>query len=120
MGWGGNNVPEGGLEPPRGQAPADFKSAASTDSATPARVLGRGRSQDRYRWLSPPVVIDDYVVVGDFEGYLHWLSTSDGRLLGRVRIDSEPISSRPVVRNDRIYVFNDSGTIAALTLEGGK
>ncbi|MCB1762924.1 MAG: outer membrane protein assembly factor BamB [Gammaproteobacteria bacterium] len=72
------------------------------------------------RWLSPPVVIDDYVVVGDFEGYLHWLSTSDGRLLGRVRIDSEPISSRPVVRNDRIYVFNDSGTIAALTLEGGK
>lgn len=29
-------VPRGGLEPPRAQGPADFESAASTNSATPA------------------------------------------------------------------------------------
>ncbi|MCB1829816.1 MAG: outer membrane protein assembly factor BamB [Chromatiaceae bacterium] len=68
------------------------------------------------RWLSPPVVLGDYVVVGDFEGYVHWLSTSDGRLVGRVRVGDDPISSAPVVYNDRLYIYSDGGTLAAMTL----
>lgn len=68
------------------------------------------------RWLSPPVVLDDYVVVGDFDGYLHWLSSSDGRLMGRIRVGDDPISSRPVVYNGRLFVYSDGGTIAAMTL----
>ena len=32
-------VPEGGIEPPRGQAPLDFESSASTSSTTPALTL---------------------------------------------------------------------------------
>ncbi|MCB1869793.1 MAG: outer membrane protein assembly factor BamB [Gammaproteobacteria bacterium] len=68
------------------------------------------------RWLSPPVVLGEYVVVGDFEGYLHWLSSRDGRLVGRIRIGDDPISSAPVVDNDRLYVYSDSGTVVAMTL----
>ncbi|MCB1752137.1 MAG: outer membrane protein assembly factor BamB [Gammaproteobacteria bacterium] len=68
------------------------------------------------RWLSPPVVLGEYVIVGDFEGYVHWLSSSDGRLVGRVRVGDDPISSRPVVYNDRLYVYSDGGTLAAMTV----
>ena len=32
------------------------------------------------RQLTAPIVYDNYVVVGDFEGYVHWLSTGDGRM----------------------------------------
>jgi len=69
------------------------------------------------RWLSPPVVLEDYVVVGDFEGYVHFLSTSDGRLVGRVRVGDDPISSPPVVYNERLYIYSDGGSVAAMTLE---
>jgi len=48
------------------------------------------------RRLTVPIVYGDYVVVGDFEGYLHWLSTTDGRLLGRVKITNEPIVAQPI------------------------
>lgn len=70
------------------------------------------------RWLSPPVVLDAYVVVGDFEGYLHWIATSDGRLLGRIRVGNGPVSSTPVVHGERLFVYADDGTIAAMTVQG--
>ncbi len=74
----------------------------------------------RYRRLSAPAVLGDYVIVGDFEGYLHWLSRDDGRLQARIRIGSRPISSPPVVVDEVAYVYGDGGDIAALTLAGGE
>lgn len=38
------------------------------------------------RALSAPVQQGRYLVFGDYEGYLHWLSKEDGRLAGRTRI----------------------------------
>jgi outer membrane protein assembly factor BamB len=38
------------------------------------------------RALSAPVQQGNYIVVGDYEGYLHWLSKEDGHLAGRTRI----------------------------------
>src|SRR5205085_1969823 len=38
----------------------------------------------KYRRLSAPIVVGDYIVVGDFKGYLHWLSPKDGALVARV------------------------------------
>ena len=66
------------------------------------------------RRLTVPAVYGDYVVVGDFEGYLHWLSKTDGRLLGRIEITDEPIVARPVVVNDMLYVYASDGTLAAV------
>ncbi len=34
------------------------------------------------RRLTAPAAYENYVVVGDFEGYVHWLSTTDGRQTG--------------------------------------
>jgi outer membrane protein assembly factor BamB len=66
------------------------------------------------RRLSMPVVYGDYVVVGDFEGYLHWLSITDGRLLGRIEVTDEPIVAQPVVVDDIVYVYASDGTLAAV------
>lgn len=66
------------------------------------------------RKLTSPATYGNYVVVGDYEGYVHWLSNSDGRQLGRVQITDSPIDAKPVVVNDTIYVYAKDGTLAAL------
>lgn len=71
-----------------------------------------------YRRLSAPAVLGDYVLVGDFEGYVHWLSREDGRLLARVRVGSAPISNSPLVVDGVAYVYGDGGAIAALAPAG--
>lgn len=66
------------------------------------------------RRLTAAVAYENYVVVGDFEGYVHWLSISDGRLLGRVQISSSPIEAKPVVVDGIVYIYAKDGTLAAL------
>lgn len=67
-----------------------------------------------HRRLTAPATYQNYVVVGDFEGYVHWLSSSDGRLLGRIQITDSPIEAKPVVVDDTVYVYAKDGSIAAL------
>jgi outer membrane protein assembly factor BamB len=68
----------------------------------------------QYRGLSAPVVVGDHVVVGDFEGYLHWLSPADGRIIGRVRAVSGPVATAPLLYRDRLYVLDREGGIAVV------
>lgn len=67
------------------------------------------------RRVSAPAVNDSTVVVGDFEGYVHWLSTIDGRQLARVQVTDGPIVVKPIVVDNVIYVYAQDGTLAALT-----
>ena len=67
-----------------------------------------------FRALSAPLAYQEYVVVGDYEGFVHWLSRSDGRQLGRIQITKDPIDSPPVLANDVIYIYAKDGTLAAL------
>jgi outer membrane protein assembly factor BamB len=67
-----------------------------------------------HRHLTAPTTYQNYVVVGDFEGYVHWLSSSDGRQLGRIQISDSPIEAKPVVVDDVVYVYAKDGTLAAL------
>lgn len=45
------------------------------------------------RKLSGPAIVNNYVAVGDYQGYLHFLASSDGRLVGRLQVGSGAISS---------------------------
>ena len=47
------------------------------------------------RRLSAPVATRDHVVVGDFEGYLHWLSKDSGKIVGRIRAAGKAIVAPP-------------------------
>lgn len=70
------------------------------------------------RKLSAPAVLGKYILVGDFEGYLHWMSPEDGQLLARSRVGDEPISTPPVIDGNVAYVLGDGGELAAITISG--
>ncbi len=67
-----------------------------------------------HRRLTAPATYQNYVVVGDFEGYVHWLSSTDGRQLGRIQVSDSPIENKPVVVDDVVYIYAKDGSIAAL------
>jgi outer membrane protein assembly factor BamB len=67
------------------------------------------------RKLTAPAIYQNFVVVGDYQGYVHWLSAEDGRQLARVQITDSPIDAKPVVSAETIYVYAKDGTLAALT-----
>lgn len=68
----------------------------------------------QHRRLSPPAVFADQVVVGDFEGYLHWLDPKDGRIVGRSRAGDDPIRAAPVAGDGLLYVLSSNGRISAV------
>lgn len=93
------------------------------------------------RMLTSPVLQNGYLIVGDFEGYLHWLSAKDGSFLARVRLDQAQNQARalgqvhvpeeelygyivtdygivaePFIEDKRIYVVDRSGVLAAYHL----
>jgi outer membrane protein assembly factor BamB len=70
----------------------------------------------RGRGLSAPVLHDKAVVVGDFEGYLHWLARDDGHFVARYRLDSAPIQIRGIGDGATLYVAAQSGRLSALQL----
>ena len=67
----------------------------------------------QYRSVTGPVVVGDYVVVNDFEGYQHWLSIDDGHFVGRMEIDSSGISTASITANNVAYSYSNSGELAA-------
>jgi outer membrane protein assembly factor BamB len=67
----------------------------------------------RLRGLSAPAIDGDAVVVGDFEGYLHWLDRGNGALLARTRAGGERISNPPLAVNGLLLVQDDGGTVSA-------
>lgn len=72
-----------------------------------------------YRKLTAPAIIDSgadggAVVVGDYEGYLHLLSPTDGTIIGRHKVGSSQIMSQPVYRDGKGYVQLRGGRLAAI------
>lgn len=63
-----------------------------------------------------PVSFHTSVVVGDFEGYLHFFSGIDGEAVARVRFGSKAITIDPVVIANRLYVQSDDGSVAAFEI----
>ncbi len=69
------------------------------------------------RSLSGPIAFGNYLVVADGDGYLHVLAQSDGRFLGRRKVDGDGVRSRPVVADRLVYVLGNSGSLQALNIE---
>lgn len=72
------------------------------------------------RQLTRPAVMGDNIVVGDYAGYLHWLSQFDGHFVARVHVDSDGILVPPLVKNDRVYVMTRDGNLVAYQLNETK
>lgn len=68
------------------------------------------------RNLTSAAVFGEYVVVGDFEGYLHFIARESGKIEGRLKIDDSGLYSQPVVVADKLYVQTRAGKVATVTL----
>jgi outer membrane protein assembly factor BamB len=66
----------------------------------------------RLRRLSAPAVVGSHVVVGDFEGFLHWLAVEDGRFVARIKA-GDRLSNAPLVLGDTVVVQDDKGRVSA-------
>lgn len=88
------------------------------------------------RKLSEPVLFDGYLVVGDYEGYVHFVSVETGEAVGRISVatlnkekwsparkiqfmyhtndgDGE-IASTPFVTENKLYILDTTGKLTAL------
>jgi outer membrane protein assembly factor BamB len=72
----------------------------------------------RLRDVTAPTRIGNAVVVGDFDGYLHWLDITDGSFIARVRAAHARITSAPLVVGDSIVVQSEDGSVSAFTAVG--
>lgn len=68
------------------------------------------------RRLTAPVAFDSYIAVADFEGYLHLLAQTDGRLVSRVRVDRKGVRVPVIAQGSTLYVYGNSGDLAAYQL----
>jgi outer membrane protein assembly factor BamB len=59
----------------------------------------------------------DYLTVGDFEGYVHWLSRTDGQIVARHKVDGAAIANAPSVHGDLLLAQSREGMLAALRIE---
>lgn len=77
-------------------------------------------TQDKLAWrqLTQPVPFDDYLVVGDFDGYLHVVSQKSGELVGQMKFDGDGIRV-PAQRlsNGNLLIFGNGGKLAAYGLQ---
>lgn len=69
------------------------------------------------RNLTAPVAFSSFVAVADFEGYVHLLAQTDGRLVARIRADSKGVRAAPIAIGDTLYVYGNSGDLVALKLQ---
>lgn len=71
----------------------------------------------QHRGLTAPVIMGDDLVVGDQEGYLHWLSQADGHPLANVHVhNNASILAAPRVAYPLVCVLTQQGGLSAWTL----
>ncbi len=101
---------------------AVFVAASNSDIWALDRANGASLwKQDalHYRVVTAPSVVGErYVVVGDYAGYLQWLSASDGRIVAREHVGSGGIQAAPIVVGDSVFVQTAGGTLAAYRIAG--
>lgn len=67
------------------------------------------------RGVTGPVVVNNHVVVGDFEGYLHWLNQETGEIVARHEVDGSGIHSTPTVVDSVLYTQSRDGDLQAIS-----
>jgi outer membrane protein assembly factor BamB len=65
------------------------------------------------RGLTRPAFYGDLLVVGDKEGYLHWIDIKDGAFVARVREGSKGFAAAPLTVGTTLYVLTAKGSLVA-------
>jgi outer membrane protein assembly factor BamB len=65
------------------------------------------------RDLTRPVFFGSFVVVGDLEGYLHWVNVSDGQFAAREKVGGDGFAGPPLVVGNTLYAMTKKGKLLA-------
>ncbi len=78
----------------------------------------RGWSSDRLRFreLTAPLVVGRSVAVGDFQGFVHFLSREDGSLQGRLSTDGSAVVATPLMAGNTLVVVTAAGGVFGFSL----
>jgi len=68
------------------------------------------------RDVTAPYSLESFVVVGDFEGYLHALRSEDGGFAARIKLEDVAIKIAPIELNDGLLVQTSSGNLYSLSI----
>ncbi len=110
---GGQHAVGGDAELMAGADASDRIAAWKTDSGDIAWT----QEKFLYRGLSAPLVTPQAVLFGDFEGYVHALSRTDGQPIGRFTTDGSAVVAQPVLQNGTVLVVTRSGGLHAFRLD---
>lgn len=72
--------------------------------------------QLEYRLLTAPVMVNNYLVVGDSQGYLHWLDRTSGEFVAQQMINDSGFAVGPTVLPDGYVITTRNGDVKKLTI----
>lgn len=94
----------------------DRNAVVALDKAAGASVWRQDKLLGRR--VSPPLAFGRYVVVGDFEGYVHFLSREDGSFAARIATDGSAIAAAPVALDLSSFVVQTrNGGVFAISVQ---
>ncbi|HEV8645705.1 MAG TPA: outer membrane protein assembly factor BamB [Burkholderiales bacterium] len=93
----------------------DTGAVAALDKNTGASVWKQDSLS--HRSLSTPLAFGNHVVVGDFEGEVHFLKIEDGSFAARIGTDGGGIAAAPVRVDDKVLVQTRKGGVYAITVK---
>lgn len=68
------------------------------------------------RQLTAPALIEGYIVLGDSEGYLHWIDRSTGDFVAQQLVDDSGFAVAPLALDDGYLVMTRDGEIKKLKI----
>ena len=94
----------------------DKDAIVALDKASGASIWKQDKMAGRR--VSGPFAFGRYVVVGDYEGYVHFLSREDGSFAARIATDGSGISAPPVALDlSSFLVQTRNGGVYAITVQ---
>ncbi len=69
------------------------------------------------RDVTAPYASEKFVVVGDFEGYLHGLNREDGSFVARIELDGGAIKVAPIEMDNGLLVLTHGGELYSLSIK---
>lgn len=104
---------------------ADARNLYVTDDKSAVSALDKSSGgsvwkQDKLsgRGASRPLALGRYVIVGDYQGFVHLLSRDDGSFVGRIATDGSAIAAAPVALDlSSFLVQTRNGGVFAIALE---
>ncbi|KPJ67830.1 MAG: hypothetical protein AMJ43_02395 [Coxiella sp. DG_40] len=72
-----------------------------------------------YRKITGPALVSNAIVVGDGQGYLHFMSPADGHFIARVLVHkNDGIIVEPITAGNSVFVYTQGGRLARFDVDG--